>query len=201
MTGNFDTGLGTIKIKNGNYNGHDVMYSNFDSEWQASNNFEGVRSNIKNNFNPIVRQNVAEESRTICPGEWKAIVPCSAPTVAPEVANTSNKTASAEQSVKKENTYLGSANLDASIDVKTIPNPFSNKVRFVISAEEAGNGTLEIFNIQGQKVKTIYQGHINAGTNLFDLTLPERRRAELIYVLKTENKTISGKLLQISDKK
>jgi hypothetical protein len=188
---------GMIKIKNGKYSGNDVLYSIFDGEWQASNDFEGVRSNIKNNFNPTVRQNVAEESRTICPGEWKGTVPCTAPTVAPEVANTSNKTTSAEQSVKKENTYLGSANLEASIDVKTIPNPFSTKVRFVISADDAGFGTLDIYNMQGQKVKTVYQGYINKGTNFFDLTMPaSSRNAQLVYELRVGGAKMSGKLIQ-----
>lgn len=104
-----------------------------------------------------------------------------------------------EQTTSK---YLGAAKLsESSVVVKTIPNPFSTKVRFVITAPEAGNGVLELYNIQGQKVKTVYQGHINAGSNYFDLTLPERRRAELIYVLKMTDATISGKLMQLSDSK
>jgi hypothetical protein len=189
---------GTIKIKNGKYTGHSVMYSIFDTEWSESNNFEGVRSNIKNNFNPQVKQkNENDADRSICPAKWIGTVPCSASTVAPEVATASNKTISAEQTIKKENTYLGSANLDASIDVKTIPNPFSSKVRFVISAEDAGFGTLDIFNMQGQKVKTVYQGYINKGTNFFDLTMPaSSRNAQLVYELRVGSTKLSGKLLQ-----
>ena len=71
----------------------------------------------------------------------------------------------------------------------------------MINAPKAGNGSLELYNVQGQKVKTIYSGYINAGTNFFDLTLPERRRAELIYVLKMDDKSVSGKMIQINDAK
>jgi len=190
---------GSIKIKNGKYSGHKVVYSLFDGAWQDANDFNGVRSNIKNNFNPQVVEAVVEGGqRTVCPGEWKGSLPC-AP-IAPlssEVASTSNKTATEVASVKKENTYLGSANLDAAIDVKTIPNPFFNKVRFVISSEDAGFGTLDIYNMQGQKVKTVYQGYINKGTNFFDLTMPSiSRNAQLVYELRVGGTRLSGKLLQ-----
>ena len=98
--------------------------------------------------------------------------------------------------------YLGATQLsENSVSVKTIPNPFGSKVRFMINAPKAGNGSLELYNVQGQKVKTIYSGYINAGTNFFDLTLPERRRAELIYVLKMDDKSVSGKMIQINDAK
>ena len=83
------------------------------------------------------------------------------------------------------------------MNVKTIPNPFRNNVRFVITSPEAGNGVLDVFNIQGQKIRTVYQGYISAGANFFDLSLPENSRAEYIYVLKMGDRKVSGKLMQM----
>ncbi|HXR80859.1 MAG TPA: T9SS type A sorting domain-containing protein [Saprospiraceae bacterium] len=92
---------------------------------------------------------------------------------------------------------LGSATLESSITVKAMPNPFSNQVRFVINSTEQGDGTLDIFNMLGQKIKTVYQGNIPAGISYFDLKLPSQR-GNLVYVLKIGDQKITGKLTQIS---
>jgi aminopeptidase-like protein len=83
------------------------------------------------------------------------------------------------------------------VTIKAVPNPFGNKVRFMITMEEAGNGVLEIYNIQGQKIKTVFQGYVPAGTNFYDLTVPSHRRAELIYIFRKGTEQFSGKLLQL----
>lgn len=101
-----------------------------------------------------------------------------------------------ETAVKKPN-ILGSGTLESSVTIKAVPNPFGNKVRFMITTQEAGNGVLEIYNIQGQKIKTIFQGYVPAGTNIYDLTVSEKRRAELIYVFRKGTEQFSGKLLQL----
>ena len=53
------------------------------------------------------------------------------------------------------------------VAVKAYPNPFNDKVRFVVNSPDAGNGSLEIYNMLGQRVQTVYQGHINAGNQKF----------------------------------
>jgi hypothetical protein len=193
---------GSITIKNAKYTGSSfvggggqIEYAIFDQKWQSSNTFT-VGANVKGSLNIQVQEaGKTAVDRAICPGAFTGVVPCTA--VAPEVATTSNKTVAAEQASKSATTYLGSSSLNAAIDVKTIPNPFSSKVRFVISADEAGNGTLEIFNIQGQKVKTVYNGFINKGTNFFDLSMPaSSTNAELVYVLRVGGTKLSGKLIQ-----
>jgi hypothetical protein len=82
--------------------------------------------------------------------------------------------------------------------VKAYPNPFSDKVRFELTSPVAGNGNLEVYNMMGQRVKTIYQGFISSGTQTFELNLPTRQIASLIYVLRIGDKKITGKLLQIN---
>jgi len=81
--------------------------------------------------------------------------------------------------------------------VKAYPNPFNDKVRFVVSASKAGSGTLEVFNTLGQKVKTVYHGYISAGSNNFDLSLPGQKSSNLIYRFVMGSNQITGKLLQI----
>jgi hypothetical protein len=82
------------------------------------------------------------------------------------------------------------------IGVKTYPNPFNNKVKFEINSPEAGNGSLEVYNTLGQKVKTIYQGHINAGSQTFELSLPTKLRSMLVYIFRVGDKQVTGKLIQ-----
>ncbi|HEV8284113.1 MAG TPA: T9SS type A sorting domain-containing protein [Chitinophagaceae bacterium] len=82
--------------------------------------------------------------------------------------------------------------------VKAYPNPFSDRVKFIVTTPIAGKGTLEVYNMMGQRVKTIYQGLISAGTQTFELSLPTQQIANLIYVLRVGNKKMSGKLLQIN---
>lgn len=93
---------------------------------------------------------------------------------------------------------LGSGVLETPVTITTVPNPFSNRVRFVINVAEAGNGSLEIYNIQGQKLKTLYQGYMPAGTNFYELTMAHKRQGELIYVFTKDGVRTSGKLLQMS---
>jgi hypothetical protein len=82
--------------------------------------------------------------------------------------------------------------------VKAYPNPFSDKINFVVTSSIAGKGNLDIYNMMGQKVKTVYTGFISAGTQTFELSLPTQQVANLIYVLRVGNKKMSGKILQIN---
>jgi len=94
---------------------------------------------------------------------------------------------------------LGSATLEASsVTVSAMPNPFSNQVRFMITNPEAGSGTLDIYNMAGQKIKTVYQGNIPAGVSYFDLTLATKQVANHVYVLRIGDKKMTGKILQIN---
>jgi hypothetical protein len=91
-----------------------------------------------------------------------------------------------------------STQISSQTTVKAYPNPFNNDVKFVVTAAKSGNGTLEIFNIMGQKVKTVFQGHVSAGVNNFDLNLPGQKYANLIYRFILDNKLVTGKLIQLN---
>jgi hypothetical protein len=82
--------------------------------------------------------------------------------------------------------------------VKAYPNPFSDRIKFLVNSSVAGNGSLEIYNMMGQKVKTVYTGFINAGSQTFELSMPAQQVANLVYVLRVADKKMTGKILQIN---
>ncbi len=82
--------------------------------------------------------------------------------------------------------------------VKAFPNPFNDKVKFVVTAPESGSGSLEVFNLLGQKVKTVFVGRIQTGANTFEVNLPTVKSAQLVYILRMGDKQVSGKLLQLN---
>jgi hypothetical protein len=82
--------------------------------------------------------------------------------------------------------------------VKAYPNPFSDKVKFVVTSSLTGKGNLEVYNINGQKLKTVYTGFISTGSHTFELSLPIKQISNLVYVLRIGDKKITGQLLQIN---
>ena len=82
------------------------------------------------------------------------------------------------------------------VSVQAIPNPFNDRVKFVVTSPQAGYGTLEVMNMLGQKVKTVYQGQIQAGGQSFEMSLPSGRFTSLFYILRINGKQITGKLIQ-----
>jgi hypothetical protein len=84
------------------------------------------------------------------------------------------------------------------VTVQTIPNPFNDRVRFVVTAPEAGYGTLDVMNMLGQKLKTVYQGRIAAGGQSFEMVLPKSRNTTLFYIFRMNGKQVTGKLVQMN---
>lgn len=82
--------------------------------------------------------------------------------------------------------------------VKAYPNPFSDKVKFVVTTTEGGRGSLDVYNMMGQKIKSVYRGFITPGTQTFELSLPASQLTNLMYVLRIGDKKMSGKLLQLN---
>ena len=101
-------------------------------------------------------------------------------------------------SVTKNNvTKMQSIQKEDDLKVTAFPNPFSDRIRFIVNTAEAGTGSLEVHNMLGQKVKTVFQGRFNAGTQNFELQLPNSQQSTLIYVLRINGKQVSGKMLQV----
>ncbi|MGE5520933.1 MAG: T9SS type A sorting domain-containing protein, partial [Candidatus Dadabacteria bacterium] len=79
--------------------------------------------------------------------------------------------------------------------VVAYPNPYNDKIRFIVITPEAGKGSLELYNLLGQKIRTVYQGSFNEGTQTFEISIPVQQRSTLIYIVSLNGRQVSGKLL------
>ena len=88
------------------------------------------------------------------------------------------------------------ATLTSKLQVQAAPNPYNDKIRFVIESPVSGQGSLEVFNLLGQKLETVYQGYIMAGRGqTVEYNVPLTNRTTLIYLLKVGDQQVTGKLL------
>jgi hypothetical protein len=80
--------------------------------------------------------------------------------------------------------------------VLAAPNPFYSKIKFSLESEVSGQGSLEIYNILGQKVKTVYQGYFQKGqVQTIEYNVPQAHRSNLIYIFKVGEQRVTGKLI------
>jgi hypothetical protein len=103
-------------------------------------------------------------------------------------------TPTARIAAKSTNTITDAAPLQ----VKAYPNPFNEKINFVVTSPVSGKGSLDVYNSLGQKIRTVYQGNINKGSQNFELRLSQRQVSNLIYVLRVGDQQVSGKILQVN---
>jgi hypothetical protein len=86
------------------------------------------------------------------------------------------------------------------VKVNAYPNPFSDKVRFTIRSSASGQGSLDVFNMVGQKINTVFQGHVNANSEkVIEYRVPTVARQNLIYVFTINGQKVSGKLLNAKE--
>ncbi len=91
-----------------------------------------------------------------------------------------------------------SVTIPTELSVSTFPNPFKDKVSFVIASPVSGQATLEVFNQMGQKVQVVYKGYLFAGRNqVVEYNVPGTVSSNLFYRLRVGDKFISGKLLSL----
>jgi Ig-like domain CHU_C associated/Bacterial Ig-like domain (group 2) len=84
------------------------------------------------------------------------------------------------------------------LSVSAYPNPFTDKVKFSIESPVSGKASLDIYNVMGQKLHTVYQGYLFAGTKqVIDYHVPSIYRGSLLYTLKVGNHQVTGKVIQI----
>jgi hypothetical protein len=82
--------------------------------------------------------------------------------------------------------------------VSAYPNPYNDNVRFVVTSPISGQATLEVYNMLGQKVQTVYQGFIAVDRTIeIYYPVPVANRKNLIYILKVGDKQATGKLIRI----
>jgi hypothetical protein len=90
------------------------------------------------------------------------------------------------------------ANRQESVTVTPYPNPFSENVRFQIKSDISGRGSLEVYDMNGAKLQTVYSGYIYSGKpQVIDYKVPVLYRTNLMYVLRVGGKVVTGKLINI----
>jgi hypothetical protein len=88
------------------------------------------------------------------------------------------------------------ANSSAVTKVKVAPNPYNDRIRFTVQASESGRGSLELYNIMGQKIKTVFEGYIDKGqAKTVEYNVPFTQRAMMVYVFRIGNQKTAGKLI------
>jgi hypothetical protein len=86
------------------------------------------------------------------------------------------------------------------VKVSAYPNPFTDVVKFTIESKVSGQAQLEVVNMVGQKVATVYNGYIKANHNqVVEFRASSIARTNLIYVLKINGQQVSGKLLNAKE--
>ena len=84
------------------------------------------------------------------------------------------------------------------LTVTAYPNPFRDQVRFVINSDVSGQASLEVYNMLGQRIQTVYTGNIVAGrAQVVEYEAPRTVNGGMIYILKQNGKQVTGKLLNI----
>jgi hypothetical protein len=85
---------------------------------------------------------------------------------------------------------------ERNITISAYPNPFNEKVKFLLNVPESGDGRLELFNLMGKKVVTVFNGYVYAGQNSFEVSLPDNQAGYYIYKLSMNDEMITGKLFK-----
>jgi len=87
---------------------------------------------------------------------------------------------------------------EQAISVSAYPNPYNDQVRFVIESSISGQGSLEVYNMLGQKLQTVFTGFIMAGKGQsIEYKVPVQNRENLVYILRVKDKQVTGKLIRI----
>ncbi len=99
-------------------------------------------------------------------------------------------------SIASKLTNIDIAPVAAQTTVVAAPNPFSDVIRFSVKSPVSGQGSLELYNMLGQRVKILYEGNIEKGViKTFEYNVPGAQRSNLVYVFRMADQKISGKLI------
>ena len=111
------------------------------------------------------------------------------PPPAPTITTRKGADAMAEQATDASTTKL---------TVIAGPNPFQDRVRFVIKSKVSGKAALELYSMTGARVKTIYQGYVTAGKDqVVEYSLKGLAQSNFIYKVQVGGEQATGKLVSI----
>lgn len=145
------------------------------ANYQSGNSFTGLAAGsvsgfkVKNSYGCVTTVSCAD-----------AVSSCS--------AGVSRQTNVAEQEII--------LNAEPKTKVVAAPNPFNDRIRFTLRSTVSGQGSLELYNMLGQRVKTVFQGYVNANqVQTIEYAVPSTQRSNLIYLFRVGTEKATGKLI------
>jgi hypothetical protein len=103
-----------------------------------------------------------------------------------------------QSAAREATTSLEEKDSYTQLKVVAYPNPFVDVVRFTIESDVSGQARLDIVNMTGQKIATVYNGFIEANQSKQVQYKSETRVQEnLIYIFTIGGKQVTGKLLRL----
>ncbi len=85
---------------------------------------------------------------------------------------------------------------ESTATVAAFPNPFNDKVMFSLESPVSGKGILELYNLTGQKIQTVFQGNIEKGkTRTLQYNVPVTDRSNLVYIFRVGTYRTTGLLI------
>ena len=89
---------------------------------------------------------------------------------------------------------------DNKLNVSAYPNPYTDVIKFTIQSNVSGRAQLEVVNMLGQRIATVYNGYIQANKNqVVEYRVPSPAQQNLIYVLTIGDKKVTGKVLKANE--
>jgi len=82
--------------------------------------------------------------------------------------------------------------------LQNYPNPFSDKTQIQFYVKDKAQVEIEIFTLQGIKLKAIQVDNVHAGTNTITISLPEIPSGTYMYYLHANGTVSEGKLMTIT---
>ena len=123
---------------------------------------------------------------------------CTNPSPGSSRIATNQENTEADKTIKQSIAETYKIVLKSGTKVNAVPNPFREKIRFNLVSTISGMGSLELYNITGQKVAVVYQGYVEAGREVIkEYAVSSEKRGTLIYVFKVGDQRVTGKLIGI----
>jgi hypothetical protein len=101
-----------------------------------------------------------------------------------------------EESASFKKTETIAVKIESKTNVLASPNPFSDKIKFSLQSGVSGRASLDLYNMMGQKVQTVFTGFIEAGkAKNVEYHVPASQRSNITYVFSVGEQKVSGKLI------
>ena len=175
--------------------GIDYEYSNNDGTWQDAVEFT-IKAGGGYSIKARNRSTSCVSTAAVCTGEASATSTTKTSTVIEK------QLVSTPTPIKEIASLKGVETININMPSKTLasagPNPFSDKIRFSIQSGASGRGSLDLYNMIGQKVKTVFEGYVEAGkSRIIEYHVPASQRTNLTWVFTVGEQKVSGKLVGI----